>query len=343
MQSATLSDFLALNDQLIALVQAGVPVNLGLPRNASAAAAIEKISAAVTRRVGQGATLEQALDDARSVPSLYRNLVQLALQGGDLSTALGAAERTAESFDESLHAVRSSLFYPLLVAFLAYLGLVAFCLFFVPTLSVTHYRLRLPTGSGLAVLQTLRNTLPYWAALPPMALVLVAGWSRFRSHSGAASSNAAAWLAWLPGMKQAIYEHRCANFADALASYLNADAPLSEGLRLAAGAWDDETLEAETRDLAASGTPGILEQSALAARLPPFLRWALCHSDETIGRPQALRMAANTYRESAQRRAERLRVLAPLVTCIVLGGGVTLLYGLALFIPVVQMLKGLAS
>ena len=54
-------------------------------------------------------------------------------------------------------------------------------------------------------------------------------------------------------------------------------------------------------------------------------------------------MAANTYRDAAQRRIERLRVTAPIVTCVVIGGGVTLLYGLALFVPVAQMLRGLAS
>ena len=40
---------------------------------------------------------------------------------------------------------------------------------------------------------------------------------------------------------------------------------------------------------------------------------------------------------------DRIRIGAPLVLCAVLGGSVTLLYGLALFIPVVEMLRTLAS
>lgn len=345
MQTAVLHDFLTLNDQLLALVQAGVPINLGLPRETSSTAALERISAAVARRVGQGATLGEALDDNRIVPPLYRNLVQLALQSGDLATALGDAQQTAESFDNSLHAVRSSLFYPLLLACLAYAGFVAFCLFLVPMLESTHHSMGLRAGSGLKTLQSLQATLPYWVALPPLALLLLLGWMRLRSRSAAASGQPGALLAWLPGMRQAVFEQRCANFAASLASFLDSGAPLSDGLRLAAGVWDDEDLEAETRDLAAAAatTPDIAEHSALAARLPPFLRWALCHPVETIGRSQALRMAANIYRESAQRRAERVRVAAPLAACVVLGGGITLLYGLALFVPVVQMLKGFAS
>jgi hypothetical protein len=54
-------------------------------------------------------------------------------------------------------------------------------------------------------------------------------------------------------------------------------------------------------------------------------------------------MAADIYRVSAARRQERLRTIVPLIACMVLGGSVTLLYGLALFLPVVQMLLGLAS
>jgi hypothetical protein len=77
--------------------------------------------------------------------------------------------------------------------------------------------------------------------------------------------------------------------------------------------------------------------------LPPFMRWAICHADDTVGKSRALRMAAGAYRESAQRRVQRLRVVAPAVTCLVIGGGVALLYALALFVPVVQMLKGLCG
>jgi hypothetical protein len=53
-------------------------------------------------------------------------------------------------------------------------------------------------------------------------------------------------------------------------------------------------------------------------------------------------MAADTYRASAQRRLERWRVAMPLALCVVVGGGATLLYGLALFVPIVDLLEALA-
>jgi type II secretory pathway component PulF len=208
------------------------------------------------------------------------------------------------------------------------------CWFLVPALEATYRGLNVPPGSGLRVLQAIRDTLPYWVAIPPLALLLAVLWSRFGGNS----------LAWVPGMSGLISEHRATNFAESLASLLESGSPLPEGLRLAAAAWSDEALERETLHLAAAferGRPA--EDSPPALRMPPFLRWAIWHGDDTIGRTRALRLAASTYREAAERRVSRLQVTAPLVACVLLGGGVTLLYGLALFVPLAQLIRGLAA
>ena len=338
MENPTLAQFIALNDQLAALVQAGVPVHLGAARSSSPVETVERIGATVARRVGEGATVMEALED-QAVPPAYRAVAQQALTSGNPATALTAASRMAAAVDDSWHAVRQSLIYPLVICCLAYVGIVLFCSILVPTLERMYYGMRLPEGSGLAAVRTLRDTLPYWIAIPPIGLVLLLGWMVRSPRS------AGGMLAWLPGMSRTAFEIRCANLAETLASLLDAQVPLPESLRLAAAAWEDPVLEQGTRSLAASLARGETpnDASSFASQLPPFLRWAIWHADETAGRPRALRMAANTYRDAAQRRIERLRVSAPIVTCVVIGGGVTLLYGLALFVPVAQMLRGLAS
>jgi type II secretory pathway component PulF len=189
----------------------------------------------------------------------------------------------------------------------------------------------------------LHSTLPYWIAIPPLVLVLPAVWRRFSSSPGAAPQTR--MLSWLPGVSSAVREHRLAAFAQSLASLLEAGVPLPEALRLAAGHWEDAALDGETRLLAAALERGqtAADASGLTAELPPFLRWAIWQADEAVGRPRALRMAAEIYRQSAERRIQRLEVILPVVGCLVIGGGVTLLYGLALFVPVAQMLRGLAG
>jgi general secretion pathway protein F len=345
MESPTLEDFVAWNDQLAALVQAGVPIDVGLgASDAEVTASLKKINATVSRRVHRGESLAEALDDDEAVlPGSYRSMVELGLRTGNWAAALDGSNRLAESVDASRYAIRSSFVYPLIVCSLAFVGLVAFCLYFVPTLEAMYASLQKQPGSGLRVLQSLRNTLPYWIAIPPVILLLVVAKLWQSSVLRIVSSGRPG--SWLPGMTRSTYEERCASFAAALATLTENAVPFAEALPLAAGTCGDARFVTAAESLAATLSAGQTpsDNSAAARQFPPYLRWALLHSNETIGRPRALNSAAEIYRQSAQRREERLRIIAPIAICAFLGGGATLLYGLSLFVPVVQLLRTIAS
>jgi type II secretory pathway component PulF len=345
MATATLAQFIALSDQFVALVKAGVPVHLGLPsQGSSAAVACERIGSAVARRVGEGSSVQEALRD-RTVPAAYRSVAELALTSGDLALALAGASRLAQAQDESWHAVRVSLRYPLVLCGIAYVGMVLFCLFLVPMLESMYQSMQITAGWGLSAATLLRVWLPVWIVLVPLALLLLVAGLHWSASRAAKAGGTGRVLAWLPGMSKVVAELRSMRFAETLAGHLDAGTPLPTALQTASAAWENDALERETLALADSLVRGQSPSDAapLAARLPPLLSWAICHADATVGRSQALRMAARLYRESAQRRVQRLRVLAPIVTCLVIGGGVTLLYALALFAPVAQMIQGLAG
>ena len=133
--------------------------------------------------------------------------------------------------------------------------------------------------------------------------------------------------------------------AETLAGHLEAGAELPAALQAASAAWENDALQQGTRKLAESIQRGELpgDDAPITASFPPLLRWAIWHGEETVGRAPALRMAADFYTETSQRRVQRLHVIAPIVTCTVIGGSITLLYGLALFVPVAQMIQGLAG
>jgi type II secretory pathway component PulF len=347
MDSPTLDDFIALNDQLAALLQAGVPIDVGLGASVSdPTQALKTINATVARRVGRGESLNQAIeDDHEIVPSAYRSMVELGLRSGNLAAALTGSNRVAGSVDDSRDAIRSSFTYPLVVCGLAFIGLIASCRFFIPALEDMYHSLRLRPGSGLQVLQSLRSSLPYWVAIPPAALLLFVWRSKAKPRAAMAAGRPAGVSAWLPGMRQALFQEQCANFAEAVATLIDSQVPFEEALPLAAGVCGDARISEAASSLAATlkenQTPA--DDSPAAAQFPPFLRWALLHSEATTGRARALTMAASIYRQSARRREERLRIVAPVVACVVVGGGATLLYGLSLFVPVVQLLRSLAS
>ena len=169
MEIPTLEDFIALNKQLAAMAEAGVSLDLGFGRYGDKPVEeIERISATVSKRVHAGESLAEALDgDEQFVPAAYHSIVQFGLRTGNISAGLAGSNVLAESVERSRHAFRAALLYPLIVCFLAYLGLVGFVLFYVPTVEATYEGLRIPPGKGLLVLQALRDTRWQWIWIPP--------------------------------------------------------------------------------------------------------------------------------------------------------------------------------
>ncbi len=331
MSTASLDDFMALNDQVVALIEAGVPLDLDLGPPREVAAKLERINAAVARRVSQGASLTTAIenDDKLLTPS-YRSMCSENLAAG-----LRSSNQLATATLQSRQTTRLALIYPLIVCCFAFVGLIGFCVYFLPVLESTYGSMRIAAGSGLQTLESLRATLPYWASAVPLAALVIAGW-RINSRSG--------FRPLLPGSSQAVLQQRAANFAESVATLLESDVPLPEALRLTADAWTDASCHDATQRLAAAlGQGPVAESSHMIASFPPFLRWALISSQPVVERSRALRIAARVYRHAAARSHRRLQVVIPMVIGLALGGTAVLLYGLALFVPVIQMLRGLAG
>src|SRR4051794_6373125 len=101
---------MALNDELAALAQARVNLDLKLGRRGTdVAAALARINALIARRVNQGASLEGALNTAdEDLPQSYRAMMLLALRSGNLEVALSTSQRLAESVDQSSYVLRLS-------------------------------------------------------------------------------------------------------------------------------------------------------------------------------------------------------------------------------------------
>jgi type IV pilus assembly protein PilC len=346
METVTLDDFMSWNDQLAAAIDAGVPLDLGLGEDTDdAALALEKINALVARRMSQGASLAVAIQTSdAAVPRAYRSLMQLSLSTGTPSIGLALSNRLAQNVDRAWDVGRLALFYPVIVCCFAFLGIVGFCLYLVPVLEGTYESLNVKTGAGLRLLASLRSTMPYWVVAFPLGLVVSVLWVR-RQSKPLDERRRERLLDWVPGVWRANFDERAASFAETMATLLESGVPFADALQIAAAAWNDRSLAELTVDFAsrANRGPAVSDGGELALRLPPFLRWALLHSEETTGRSCALMAAADVYHRAAVRRQEQLRIILPLVVAVVIGGVATLLYGLALFVPVIEMLRGLAS
>jgi type II secretory pathway component PulF len=339
----SLANLTTFNEQVAALVEAGVSLDVGLAGNGPLTAnALRALNSAVTDRASQGETLAEAFEGDEPLASTrYRCLVRLGMQSGSAEAALKGPRQMATVTDQSRSTLRRALYYPLVVCTMAYLGLLAFCSVLVPRLEGVYQSLRVPPGVGLKAVEFARQSMPYWGMIPVVGLA-VWGVGRFRSRRG--DGPAATFANLLPGMRRSLSLERAANFADAVAELLESGVSRDEAMRLAACASGDAKLSASSRAISAAARQGdLLAIDSRAAReFPPLLRWAVWQHDSAEDRGQALRLTADIYRAEVQRRSARLRAIAPVLTCVLVAGVVTLLYCLALFVPLIELLEHVA-
>ena len=73
----------------------------------------------------------------------------------------------------------------------------------------------------------------------------------------------------------------------------------------------------------------------------PMMRWVLATGQEQGSLVAALHNLAEVYRKRATYQADKLSVFLPTVLMIAIGASATLFYGLALFIPLTNLLREL--
>lgn len=349
----SLEELVAFNDEVSAMTRAGAPIDLGLSQlSHDPDDAIEQINAVLTRRVEKGVSLVDALsEEDESLPAIYQSVVGAGLRCGRLPAAFEALTGYTQALRDVGQSLRSAMVYPLVICALAYSMFVGSCLFVPPN----YYSQMADMGSGggtvTHMLQVLRDSLPYWVAIPPVLLTALLSLD-LRSNL-----SRTVWFRglpplfrWLPGVSRVTADQRCASLAELLALLVEHEVPLQEGLQLAARASGDSKLTAAAQQMAQSADrfqsvdrgESSTQKADAARHFPPFLRWALTSPLDTDDLARNLRIASRTYRQRAEQQAKRIRAVMPMLTCVVLAGSVTLLYCLSVFVPLVRLINELS-
>jgi general secretion pathway protein F len=306
-----LDDLIAFNQQLITLVRAGLPVELGdgTPSNAVEGQLLN-INTRIALQVGLGLSVDQAMAGEALVPAAYRAAWKTWFHGGTPVEALNALTSQAEGRREMQINLGNSLLQPLILFSLIYFGFIYLVLIEVPHLEATYRQIGELPSPSLSFLLVARQWLPVWGALLPIAtMAAICFWWR----------NSALWsYAWLPGRKRFVEAIRKANYAENIAKLLDMKLTLSDSVQLV-GRLDGH------------------------AELPPMLRWAIAADVEDSSRVGLLRFAARAYRDSANREIRRWRSWLPVIVGVLLGGVFVLGYGLGLFMPMIELLVTLTK
>lgn len=352
-RSLTLNDLVALNQELAALVRAGVPLEPGLVRLSQAASSrLRPVVERIASRLGQGESLVEALRAEESdLSPVYVAIVEAGMASGKLPEALETVVRYTDLYDTTRRSLFVSLLYPACVVALTYV-LGSFLLVIgVPQMQRMWQTFRLPVSTIQRVLTTAYETSGWWIPGIPVVLIgtgivlTLRQWGLGASGAFVTGSGTRllSSLCWAPGVGAVFSNLTRAEFLELLATLMDHRTPLPRALVLASQACADRRVRRAGEELArgvSSGwSPGDVAESV--SQLPGLMRWTLT-TGLSLPQPGATcRRVAGVYRRRAERRALLLTTLAAPVFVAMLAGLAVLVYCLSFGLPVADLLNGL--
>jgi general secretion pathway protein F len=344
-----LEDLVVLNEELAALVRAGLPLDVGL---AEAARELGGGAGALARRLSErlarGERLSEALEAERGlVPPLYRAVVAAGERSGDLAGPLArVAELTAR-----LRSLRANtglaLVYPVVVCLVAAGAWTLWSrwLFPVQLEAAGDVRLALPEWlRGLhRVLIAVDGTVPL-PVFPGILLLALLVWWRQSGRTSVLAAGRAAWLlGWVPWSGKVLRWSQQALLAETLAVLLEHRVSAEEALPLAAEAAGGGALAAGAAELADQLRRGQRPGHEAAARLPALAAWLLAVPYGHSTALRLLRAAAERYRHWAETRVQLARTGLPYLLIIFFLGPLVLAYSASVFVPTLRFLEAVVG
>ncbi len=345
----TVDQLVALNEEIVALVRAGSPLERGLARTGEELSGrLSAIASVLSNRMQRGESLVEALDaEKNAIPPLYRAVVEAGARTGDVSTALQGLTRYLRGYSEARSAIGVALWYPILIVTLAYALFLGIVLHIVPRFREAFEVLGLPVTRPLAFVEGLGRSAWYWWPIWPIALLLIAvAWWR-SGRSARFDPKGWSFLGIFPWMRSLLADYQSAGFAELLALLLENKIGYPQALSLAAEATGNGLLideaHAISRDMEQGRSAGEALRKAPGKAFSPLLRWVLTNGQDQGSIVQALRNLAPMYRKRAAFKADKLRIFLPVIVMVLVGASTTLLYALTLFLPLSGMLNELAA
>ena len=349
-QTVSLEQLISLNDEMAALVRAGIPLESGLTTlGQEMPGRLGRMASFLGERISAGESLEQILANHEDrFPELWRAVVRAGLRSGRLSSALESMSTTGRRVAEMRRAFGLALVYPIIVVLLAYGSFVMLTTRLAPITLDAYEDLTSSSDPFLSELVSLGATAKWWGvAVPVVAAVLGSLW--WYRTGRAALPNSAAGPArgsrFCSARFGALRDGRVAAFAEILALLIRHQVPLHEAIDLAGAACGDANLERCSKALAGQIERGetLVAGADNLKSFPPLLGWLISVGGEPEVLAQTLSDMAQQYRQRAERATNWATVYLPIVITAIVGGSVVLLQAVAVFRPICKLLFELGS
>jgi len=349
--SVSLEQLTALNDEMAALVRAGVPLEQGLRALASELPGRPgRLAELLALRMEAGESLAQIVADMdRRFPPVWRAVVTAGLRSGHLSAALESLASTARRTAEVRKIVGAGILYPVIIVVIAFGLFVFLVLNIAPVMLQARHDLTGESDVILTGLDWLGQTVLWWAIPIPLIAIVLLGWWWYRSGRLLWSRRDTAkpwqWLCCGAGIRQTLHNGRMATFAEMMALLVKQRIPMHESVALAAEVSGGSAFtEASHRmaDLLQRGEV-LTRREDIPAGFPPLLGWLMMSNGRQPDLGDALLRTASVYRRRAENAATQTAIYLPMTLTVLVGGTVTFLCGLVVFVPFARLLYSLAG
>ena len=339
LSAISLEELIALNEEMAALVRAGVPLEQGLAGlEGQWRGRLGRISRALSERIERGQSLSTILQQEPGVfPPVYRAAIEAGMKCGRLGAALEAVASSARRLLEIRRMVAGGVLYPVIVLLLAWGVFIFFAVMGAPHFTAMFRAFRFQSLAVTADIAFLGRYAKYWGPGVPLVLfALLTTWFFMIGRAGILQPRRADWLlAGFPWVAGAFRSFRVATFTDILSLLVENQVPLPQAMWLAAEAVGDPKLTRFADAWVAGLTRGQPPDSAQAeaAGLFPLLSWIMASGHRQLALAPALRRAAEMYYRRGTRQAEAARIFLPVLLTLGVGATATLAVGLLLLGP----------
>lgn len=354
MQPVSIEQLIALNREIAALAEAGMPLEQGLVRaSRNLSGSSSDLASRLAKRMHEGSDLGQAIDqEAGALPKSYRVLVHAGLRSGNLASALQGYTETASRLAELRRVVGLASLYPIFLIIVAWIFFLFASSYILPKfdwmLNFQDYGEQI-WSQKLKFLR-LQSGEPFdWMIgilTPSLVIVLaIVCWKRSAYAPESSSAGRTTWLDWVPGIAKVRRLSNEAGFSDLLSLFVEQQLPLTEALPLAADASGLTHTCSAAHDLATNLNDGQLlsDNPDNFRRLPPLIRLALLSNCGQPGLIEGLQRAAQSYHQRAISCAYNISLYLPLAATALIGGTVVGAYAFILFQPYVTTLELLSQ
>jgi general secretion pathway protein F len=297
----------------------------------------------IRKEVADGKSLTEAM---RAYPAVFPMLHTAMVQAGERASFLEDVLRSLSEFLERLDELRSKVFgamiYPALLTAAGMTVMIAALIFFVPRFEplLGDVDKPLPTELIFGMSQVVRG---YWYLLiMGVAGLVVAGWSAVSSPVGRKLTER--WRLKLPVAGTALRMVAITRFCRILGTMLANGVPLLQALSISKGATGSPLMADLIQDAAENVRAGksLTEPLGVGGLFPDQVLAMLTVAEESNKLEKVLLQIADTVERRTNRQVDQaVRLIEPLILCVVAAGIGFLALGLLL--PIFTMASSLGG